>query len=68
MDLKPKKKTLKKLIKNAYKKNKLVKDILAALHKREGYKVHHWPKKIRKSLHYNKSKYSIVNSLIYYRN
>ena len=31
MDLKPKKKTLKKLIKNAYKKNKLARNILAAL-------------------------------------
>ena len=39
MDLEPKKKPLKELIKNAYKKNKLVKDILAALYKWEGYKV-----------------------------
>jgi len=31
MDLKPKKKNLKELIKNAYKENKLVRDILAAL-------------------------------------
>ena len=31
MELKPKKKPLKELIKNAYKENKLAKDILAAL-------------------------------------
>jgi hypothetical protein len=31
MDLEPKKKPLKKLIKNAYKENKLARDILAAL-------------------------------------
>jgi hypothetical protein len=41
MDPKPKKKTLKELIKNAYKENKLIKDILAILRKQEGYKVHH---------------------------
>ena len=39
MDLKPEKKPLKKLIKNAYKKNKLARDILAVLYKQEGYKV-----------------------------
>jgi hypothetical protein len=39
IDPKPEKKPLKKLIKNAYKKNKLIKDILAILYKREGYKV-----------------------------
>ena len=33
IDLKPKKKTLKELIKNAYKENKLAMDILAALYK-----------------------------------
>ena len=33
MDLKPKKKTLKELIKNAYKENKLTRDILATLYK-----------------------------------
>ena len=33
MNLKPKKKPLKKLIKNAYKENKLAKDILATLYK-----------------------------------
>jgi hypothetical protein len=33
MDLKPEKKPLKELIKNAYKKNKLVRDILATLYK-----------------------------------
>jgi poly(3-hydroxyalkanoate) synthetase len=32
-DLKPKKKLFKELIKNAYKKNKLIKDILAILYK-----------------------------------
>jgi len=31
MDLKPKKKPLKELIKNAYKENKLTRDIMAAL-------------------------------------
>ena len=31
MELKPKKKTLKELIKNVYKENKLARDILAAL-------------------------------------
>jgi hypothetical protein len=33
IDLKPEKKPLEELIKNAYKENKLVKDILATLHK-----------------------------------
>jgi hypothetical protein len=41
MDLEPKKKPLKELIKNAYKENKLVKNILAMLYKQEGYKVRH---------------------------
>jgi poly(3-hydroxyalkanoate) synthetase len=41
MDLEPKKKTLKELIKNAYKENKLIRDILAVLHERKGYKVRH---------------------------
>jgi regulator of extracellular matrix RemA (YlzA/DUF370 family) len=41
MDPKPEKKPLKKLIKNAYKENKLIRDILAALYKQEGCKVHH---------------------------
>jgi hypothetical protein len=40
MDPKPKKKPLKELIKNAYKENKLIRDILAALYKWEGYKIH----------------------------
>ena len=44
MDLKPKKKPLKELIKNAYKENKLARDILAALRKREGRKARRWPK------------------------
>ena len=68
MDLELKKKPLKELIKNAYKENKLARDILAALRKQEGRKVCRWPKQIRKLLHYNKSKYLIVNGLIYYRN
>jgi hypothetical protein len=33
MDLKPKKKPLKELIKNAYKENELIKDMLATLYK-----------------------------------
>ena len=33
IDLEPKKKTLKELIKNAYKENKFVKNILATLYK-----------------------------------
>jgi hypothetical protein len=41
MDLKPKKKPLKEFIKNAYKENKLIRDILAALYKWEGYKIRH---------------------------
>jgi hypothetical protein len=41
MDLKPEKKPLKELIKNAYKKNELARDILAILHKREGCKVYY---------------------------
>ena len=40
IDLKPEKKPLKELIKNAYKENKLIRDILTALYKRKGYKVH----------------------------
>jgi hypothetical protein len=39
MDLKPKKKPLKELIKNAYKENELARDILATLHKWEGCKA-----------------------------
>ena len=68
MDLKPKKKPFKGLIKNAYIENKLTRNILAALRKREDYKARRWPKQIRKLLRYNKSKYLIVNGLIYYRN
>ena len=41
MDLKPKKKPFKKLIKNAYKENELTKNILAVLYKWEGCKVRH---------------------------
>jgi hypothetical protein len=39
MDLEPKKKPLKRLIKNTYKENKLTKDILAILYKQKGRKV-----------------------------
>jgi poly(3-hydroxyalkanoate) synthetase len=39
MDLESKKKTLEELIKNAYKENKLIKDILAVLYKWEGCKA-----------------------------
>jgi hypothetical protein len=41
MDLKPEKKPLKELIKNAYKENELIRDILAVLYKWEGCKVRH---------------------------
>ena len=41
MDPKPKKKPLKKLIKNAYKENKLARNILAALYKRESRKIYY---------------------------
>jgi len=68
MDPEPKKKTLKELIKNTYKENKLTRNILAVLHKWEDRKVCRWPKQIRKLLHCNKSKYLIINGLIYYRN
>jgi hypothetical protein len=68
MDLEPEKKPLKEFIKNAYKENELARDILAVLHKQEGCKVYYWPKQIRKLLYYNKSEYSIVDGLIYYRN
>ena len=39
IDLEPKKKPLKELIKNTYKENELARDILAMLYKREGYKA-----------------------------
>jgi poly(3-hydroxyalkanoate) synthetase len=41
MNLKPKKKLFKEFIKNAYKENKLIKDILAALYKQKGCKVYY---------------------------
>ena len=41
INLEFKKKTLKELIKNAYKENKLTSDILAMLYKQEGYKVYY---------------------------
>ena len=68
MDLKPKKKPLKELIKNAYKENKLARDILAILRKQEGCKVYYQPKQIRKLFYCDKSKCLIVNGLIYYKN
>ena len=68
MDLKPKQKSLKELIKNTYIENKLTRDILAALRERKGYKARRWPKQIRKLLYYNKFEYLIINGLIYYRN
>jgi len=39
MNPEPKKKTLKELIKNAYKENKLARNILATLYEQEDYKV-----------------------------
>ena len=39
IDLEPKKKLFKELIKNAYKENELTKDILAVLYKWENYKA-----------------------------
>jgi len=39
MDLEPKKKNLKELIKNAYKKNELARNILAVLRKQEDCKA-----------------------------
>ena len=44
MDLEPEKKPLKELIKNTYKENKLVRDILAVLYKWEGRKARRWSK------------------------
>ena len=44
MYLKPKKKSLKELIKNTYKENKLAKDILAVLREQDGPKARRWPK------------------------
>ena len=41
IDPKPEKKPLEELIKNAYKKNKLARDILAILYKQKGYKVYY---------------------------
>src|SRR6266702_175869 len=67
MHLKFKKKSFEKFIKNAYKENKLAKNILVILHKQNGFKAC-WPKQIKKLLHCDKSKYLIINGLIYYRN
>ena len=39
IDPKPKKKSIKELIKNAYKENEFVRDILAVLYKQKGCKV-----------------------------
>ena len=41
MDLEPEKKPLKELIKNAYKENELVRNILAILYKQEGRKIYY---------------------------
>ena len=41
MDPEPEKKPLEELIKNAYKENKLVRNILATLYKQEGCKTRH---------------------------
>src|SRR6266568_6651272 len=68
MYLEPEKKSLEELIKNAYKENKLTKDMLAILCEQDGPKTYHWPKQIRKLLRCDKSKCSIINGLIYYRN
>ena len=68
MDLESEKKPLKEFIKNAYKENKFIRDMLAILYKQEGRKVYYWPKQIRKLFYYNKYKCLIVNGLIYYRN
>ena len=68
MYLKPKKKPLEELIKNAYKENKLAKDILAILYEQDSPKACRWSKQIKKLLRCNKSKCSIINGLIYYRN
>ena len=38
------KKSLKELIKNAYKENELTKDMLAMLCKQDGPKARRWPK------------------------
>ena len=68
MNLKPKKNPLEEFIKNAYKENKLTRNILAILYKQKGYKARRWFKQIRKLLYYDKSKCLIINGLIYYRN
>ena len=41
MDLEPKKRPLKKVIMNAYRENKLARDILAILYKQKGYKIYY---------------------------
>jgi hypothetical protein len=41
MDLEPEKKPLKEFIKNAYKENEFVRDILAILYEWEGCKAHY---------------------------
>jgi len=43
-------------------------DILTILREWEGYKIRCWFKQIKKLLHYDKSEYSIIDGLIYYRN
>jgi len=68
MDLKLKKKPFEDFIKNTYKENKLTKNILAILHEQNSTKARRWPKQIKKLFHYDKSKHSIINGLIYYKN
>ena len=41
MDPEPEKKPLKELIKNIYKENELIRDILAVLYKQEGHKIYY---------------------------
>ena len=68
MNLELEKKPLKELIRNAYKENELARDILAVLCEQDSPKVRRWPKQIRKLLRCDKSEYSIINGLIYYKN
>jgi len=68
MDLEPKKKPLKELIKNAYKENELARNMLAVLREQEDCKARRWPKQIRKLLRCDKFECLIIDGLIYYRN
>ena len=44
MHLKLEKKSFKKLIKNTYKENELIKNILAVSYKQDSLKARRWPK------------------------